>query len=154
MAVLINFRVGLGINSLATLAEICSRQPVSANAARAWANQRRRREKKEIFCQFSGKICHSWKRHENRPFGLKSDKKRQTTFSKNQRHLDHKNDVPTRKFVDGNSSSENRKLKTRNLSLISKIWYWTFTLSLVAGLGRRGLVSFAYRMKKLYLPNA
>ena len=30
--------------------------------------------------------------------------------------FDHKNDVPPRKLVDGNSPSENRKLRPRNLS--------------------------------------
>ena len=52
---------------------------------------RRRPEKKVVLSSFLGKSFEIEKRHEIRPFGLKSDKKRQTTFSKNQRHFDPQN---------------------------------------------------------------
>ena len=47
--------------------------------------------KKRFLGHFLGEIFLYWKRHENHPFGLKSDKKRQTTFSKFHRHLDPQN---------------------------------------------------------------
>ena len=47
--------------------------------------------KKRFLGHFLGDIFLYWKRHENHPFGLKSDKKRQTTFPKNQRHFNAQN---------------------------------------------------------------
>ena len=49
MAVLINFRVGLGINSLATLAEIRSRQPREGKCSQGLSKPAPQARKKEIF---------------------------------------------------------------------------------------------------------
>ena len=50
-----------------------------------------RPEKYVVLDSFKGKFVKIVKRHKNRPFELKIDKKRQTTFPKNQRHFASQN---------------------------------------------------------------